>query len=86
MILKSNKLIFYKYFPHYLFEVVQSSSKQEKLDVGLTIERCFFRSQADGPITRGEGGLQVGGGYKRQFRVFVFLTKVLLLFPRVKVS
>ena len=57
MILKSNKLIFYKYFPRYLFEVVQSSSKQEKLDVGLTIERCFFRSQADGPITRGGGGL-----------------------------
>ena len=60
MILKSNKLIFYKYFPHYLFEVVQSSSKQEKLDVGLMIERCFFRSQADGPITRGGGR----GAYK----------------------
>ena len=62
MILKSNKLIFYKYFPHYLFEVVQSSSKQEKLDVGLTIKRCFFRSQADGPITRGRGGLISGRG------------------------
>lgn len=87
MILKSNKLIFYKYFPRYLFEELQSSSKQEKLDVGLTIERCFFRSQADGPITRGEGGAYKWEGvYKRQFRVFVFLTKVLLLFPPVKVS
>ena len=63
MILKSNKLIFYKYFPRYLFEVVQSSSKQEKLDVRLTIERCFFRSQADGPITRGGGGLISGRGF-----------------------
>ena len=42
MILKSNKLIFYKYFPRYLFEELQSSSKQEKLDVGIRLNGAFF--------------------------------------------
>ena len=60
MILKSNKLIFYKYFPHYLFEVVQSSSKQEKLDVGLMIERCFFSFASRRAYNQGGGR----GAYK----------------------
>lgn len=86
MILKSNKLIFYKYFPHYLFEVVQSSSKQEKLDVGLTIERCFFRSQADGPITRGAYKWEGVISGSLEYSYFLLLRISLLLFPRVKVS